>query len=195
MIPPPGGSRGMRLLCGDRLTANNCGGTYMSFDEIKQRALKEWEEFNSLSRPRILLGAATCGRASGIRKIREKLEEELKSKSVEADIREVGCLGMCFAEPMLEIGLPDGRRILYKDLTPEMAPALVEEVIVKGNTLPESAMCTFGDVAVEGIPRFQELPMIKPQVRIVLRNSGRIDPTNIYHYIANGGYSGLKRAL
>jgi NADH-quinone oxidoreductase subunit F len=29
----------------------------------------------------------------------------------------------------------------------------------------------------------------------VLRNCGSIDPTNINHYIANGGYSGLKKAL
>ena len=37
--------------------------------------------------------------------------------------------------------------------------------------------------------------MIKPQVRIVLRNCGIIDPTNIDHYLARGGYSGMARAL
>ena len=33
------------------------------------------------------------------------------------------------------------------------------------------------------------------QVRIALRNSGRIDPEKIEHYIANGGYEALKKAL
>ncbi|MCR4393808.1 MAG: NADH-quinone oxidoreductase subunit NuoF, partial [Dehalococcoidales bacterium] len=37
--------------------------------------------------------------------------------------------------------------------------------------------------------------MLKPQVRIILRNCGFIDPENINHYIANGGYSGFNRAL
>jgi len=39
------------------------------------------------------------------------------------------------------------------------------------------------------------LPMLKPQVRIALRNCGEIDPGNISHYISRGGYSGLVRAL
>ena len=39
------------------------------------------------------------------------------------------------------------------------------------------------------------VPMVKPQVRIALRNCGEIDPGNINHYIGRGGYSGLVRAL
>ena len=37
--------------------------------------------------------------------------------------------------------------------------------------------------------------MMKGQVRIALRNAGHIDPTDIYEYIASGGYSGLDKAL
>jgi NADH-quinone oxidoreductase subunit F len=39
------------------------------------------------------------------------------------------------------------------------------------------------------------LPMLKPQVRIALRNCGDIDPGDINQYIGRGGYSGLVRAL
>jgi NADH:ubiquinone oxidoreductase subunit F (NADH-binding)/NAD-dependent dihydropyrimidine dehydrogenase PreA subunit len=37
--------------------------------------------------------------------------------------------------------------------------------------------------------------MLKPQVRIVLKNCGFIDPTNINHYLAKNGYQGLRKAL
>ena len=37
--------------------------------------------------------------------------------------------------------------------------------------------------------------MLKPQVRIALRNCGIIDPEKINHYIARGGYSGIVKAL
>jgi NADH:ubiquinone oxidoreductase subunit F (NADH-binding)/ferredoxin len=47
----------------------------------------------------------------------------------------------------------------------------------------------------EQVPAFADLPMIRPQVRIVLRNCGIIDPTNIDHYLARGGYSGMARAF
>jgi NADH:ubiquinone oxidoreductase subunit F (NADH-binding) len=37
--------------------------------------------------------------------------------------------------------------------------------------------------------------MLKPQVRIILRNCGFIDPENIDHYIARGGYQGFYNAI
>ncbi|HXX58850.1 MAG TPA: NADH-ubiquinone oxidoreductase-F iron-sulfur binding region domain-containing protein, partial [Thermodesulfovibrionales bacterium] len=40
-----------------------------------------------------------------------------------------------------------------------------------------------------------DLPFYKKQVRIALRNNDKIDPTNIHHYIAVGGYAALEKAL
>jgi NADH:ubiquinone oxidoreductase subunit F (NADH-binding) len=37
--------------------------------------------------------------------------------------------------------------------------------------------------------------MLKPQVRVILRNCGLIDPENFNHYVARNGYVGLKNAL
>lgn len=167
----------------------------MNFEEIKNKAKGEWEAFNQLERPRILIGAATCGRAAGALEVWDKFKEELAIKSIEADIHEVGDLGMCYAEPLIEIGLPDGRRVLYQEVTEKIVPELIRDFILKGDPRPDLALCTFGEVAIDGIPAFQELPMIKKQVRVVLRNSGIIDPTAINHYIARGGYSGLARTL
>ncbi|MGD2124999.1 MAG: NADH-ubiquinone oxidoreductase-F iron-sulfur binding region domain-containing protein [Desulfobacteraceae bacterium] len=167
----------------------------MNFEEIKKKAEREWEKFNRLRRPRILVGAATCGRAAGALEVRDKFKEELAARSIQADIYEVGDLGICYAEPCIEIGVPDGRRVMYGEVTEKIVPELVEDFIVKGDPRPDLALCTFGDATVDGIPPFGELPMIKKQVRVVLRNSGTIDPTNINHYIARGGYSGLARTL
>ncbi|MGV8074579.1 MAG: NADH-quinone oxidoreductase subunit NuoF [Syntrophobacteraceae bacterium] len=167
----------------------------MNFPEIQKKAALEWEKFNRLVRPRILVGAATCGRAAGGLEIWEKFKEELAARSITADMYEVGDLGICYAEPLVEIGVSDGRRVMYHEVTEKMVPELIEDFIIKGEPRPDLALCTFGDVAVDGIPAFSDLPMMKKQVRVVLRNSGIIDPSNIYHYIARGGYSGLARAL
>ena len=40
-----------------------------------------------------------------------------------------------------------------------------------------------------------ELPRFEHELRLILRHCGYIDPENINHYIANGGYSGLEKAL
>lgn len=167
----------------------------MNFEEIKRNAIEEWEAFNRFAKPRILIGAATCGRAAGALAVRDKFKAELAARKIESDIYEVGDLGMCYAEPMLEIGVPDGRRVLYHSVTEEMVGELIDSFILKGDPRADLALCSFGDIRIDGIPTFEELPMIRKQVRIVMRNSGIIDPTNISHYIARGGYSGLAHAL
>jgi len=107
---------------------------------------------------------------------------------------EVGCLGMCYAEVMVEIRGRDGKRVLYQGVEPRHAAALIEAQLVRGEIYLPLALAVMTG-ADEAVPTFAELPMIKPQVRIVLRNCGVIDPTNIDHYLARGGYQGMTRAF
>jgi NADH-quinone oxidoreductase subunit F len=167
----------------------------VTFDEIRSQALLEWEALQSSGKPRILIGAATCGRAAGALAVLEAINATLARHNLEAIIIQVGCIGLCYVEPIIEITKPGRPRILYANLTPELASELIEDYIVKDNPRPDLALGTVGDDGVEGIPKFWELPMLKPQVRVALRNCGLIDPGNINHYIANGGYSGLVKAL
>jgi len=51
------------------------------------------------------------------------------------------------------------------------------------------------DILSEPVPEMTNVPFYKKQLRIALRNNGLIDPHNIYHYIAVGGYSALEKAL
>ena len=125
----------------------------------------------------------------------EAIEAKLAQRNIEAIIIQVGCIGLCYAEPLVDIIKPGRPRICYGNVTPEIAVKLVDEYILKDNPVPELALGTLGEGGIDGIPRLFDHPMLKPQVRIVLRNCGSIDPENINHYIANGGYSGLVRAL
>jgi len=167
----------------------------MTFDEIRKRTLSEWEALQDNKKPRIFLGTATCGRAAGALAVREAIEAELKRRSIDAIIVEVGCIGLCYAEPLVDIAKPGHSRICYRNVTPEIAAQLIEDCLVKDNLCPDLALGTIGDGVVDGIPHLFELPVLKSQVRIVMRHCGFIDPTNIDHYIACGGYSGLVKAL
>lgn len=168
----------------------------MSFAARQQQAEAAWQTFQQPDRLRILVGSATCGRAAGSLEVMQAFADELaKHGLTEAvDMVEVGCLGMCYAEVMVEIRGRDGKRVLYQSVEPRHAAALIEAQLARGEVyLPLAlAVMTDGDDAV---PTFADLPMIKPQVRIVLRNCGIIDPTNIDHYLARGGYQGMTRAF
>ena len=167
----------------------------MTFEEMRSRALAEWQAMNRSDKPRILVGAATCGRASGAFSVEEAIREKLAQLNLEAVIQEVGCIGTCYIEPVVNIIKPGQPHIYYGNLTPETASQIIEDYLVHNNPRPDMALGTVGEKRIEGIPGLFDLPMLKPQVRIVLRNCGIIDPQNLNHYIANGGYSGLFRAF
>jgi len=157
--------------------------------------MSEWEALEKSDKPRILIGTATCGRAAGALTVLEAINSELAKHNIKAIITQVGCIGLCYAEPLVDIVKPNHPRICYSNVTPEIIPQLIEDYIIKDNSRPDLALGTIGDGSIEGIPKLFELPMLKPQVRIALRNCGFVDPGNINHYIANDGYSGLVKAL
>jgi len=167
----------------------------MNFEEIKKQAISQWKAMQGSPRPRILIGTATCGMASGAEGILEALNKELTKNNVTADIVQVGCIGLCYTEPLFEVVKPGKPSVFYGNLTPERVAEIVRDWLVGDNPRPDLAMGTRGEGALEGIPKLFDLPVLKPQVRIVLRNCGNIDPANIYHYIANNGYEGFIKAL
>ena len=167
----------------------------MTFNELRQQAIAEWKTLQESDKPRILVGMATCGRAAGAGDTINTIKEELARRQIDATLIEVGCFGFCYAEPLVDIIKPGKPRICYGNVTPEVAIQLIEDYLVNDNPRPDLAMGTLGEETIEGIPRLIDLPILKPQVRISLRNCGYIDPDDIKQYVANNGYSGLEKAL
>ncbi len=167
----------------------------MSFDDVRKQAIAQKEALEKSEKVRILVGTATCGRAAGAMAVMEVMEKELSRLGIDANIMQVGCIGLCFAEPIVDIIKPNRPRISYGSVNSESIVQIIEDYIVNDNPRPDLALGTIGDGTVEGIPQLFELPVLKPQVRLALRNCGHIDPADIMQYIANDGYSGFLRAI
>ncbi len=167
----------------------------MDFQKIKEQANAEWQTMQTSDRTRISIGMGTCGIAAGAEDILQTLRDELELNSLEVDIIQVGCIGLCYAEPLIEIAKPDKPSVFYGKLTPQLTSEIVRDWLMGDNPRADLALGTRGEGTIEGIPRLFDLPVLKPQVRIALRNCGNIDPANINHYIASGGYDGLSEAL
>lgn len=167
----------------------------MNFQDIQTKAQTEWEALEKSHKPLIIIGTGTCGRASGAFAVLDAINNEITKQKIDATIMQVGCIGLCYAEPLMDIVKPGQPRISYGNVTPQTAPQIIEDYLIKNNPQPDLALGTIGDGGIEGVPKLFDLPMLKPQVRVVLKNCGLIDPEKITHYIARGGYSGLTRAL
>ena len=162
------------------------------FERIRNSAKTEWRALQNNTY--ILVGAATCGRAAGALDTVDAFNKELARRRMEVPIIQVGCIGLCYAEPLVVISKPESLRIAYHNITPELVPRLVEGYIAGDDPCLELALGTLeGDD--EGAPYIPELPRFEHELRLILRRCGYIDPENINHYVANGGYSGLEKAL
>ena len=82
-----------------------------SFLEVGIEAGKRWQELTAGERPWIRIGTALCGEAAGAFEVADAVESELEKQGVSAEVSRVGCLGLCFAEPLLDVQLPGGHRI------------------------------------------------------------------------------------
>ena len=163
----------------------------------RESAKKRWSEFFESDKPRILVGAATCGRAAGALDVMEEFKKELSAAGIsdKVELVETGCLGLCYAEPLVEIRACGTPSILYSNVSPKDVAKLVKEHVVGGNAVREKAEAVMSDAEYDGIVPFKKHPMVELQKRVVLRNCGVINPDDFWHYLARGGYEGLERAF
>src|SRR6056297_1058876 len=122
---------------------------------------------------RIKVGMASCGIAAGADEVKDFLDEKLKDKDIE--ITEVGCIGHCYAEPLVEVETDSGS-VFFENVEP------TEEDLAKLLELDEESTMTFRDERT-GREHLK-----------VTKLAGRIDPVSLDEYIEHGGYESLKKA-
>ncbi len=166
-----------------------------TYTELRQRADEHWQGLVAGERPWIRVGTAMCGHAAGAVEVLDALRNELEARGVEANVDEVGCLGLCFAEPLVDILKPGGSRLFFGNVTPGDVPALIDGYLLSGGVRGPEPLGYLGDTPIDSVPDLNELPGMRLQERIALRNAGTIAPADVLQYVANGGYAGLNKAL
>ncbi len=168
---------------------------HLVFDGIRQEAQKRRESSMQRPVPTITIGMATCGIASGALDTKLAFEQALAQRGIEARIRTVGCVGHCYAEPVVVIDHPDSGfpPIFYHEVTPGKATMLTKLFLEGGD--PRFEHVYGATEENEMIPSVMEFPRFNQEKRVVMEKCGRIDPEDIYDYIAEGGYASLDKAL
>jgi NADH-quinone oxidoreductase subunit F len=124
----------------------------------------------------------SCGIASGAREVYDTLQDELSRRKLPISLSITGCIGACHREPQIEVRQEDGGRFLYGELDPDKTVRVVEEHLVGGHPVEEYL-----------IP--SDYPYLSNQKKIVLANSGVINPESIEDYLAADGYEALRKAV
>ncbi len=161
-----------------------------NFNELKElrEKLKKETFLPDALRARVCCGTACT--ATGAHNVIDSFEKEAANSGVDVEIVKTGCQGICQKGPVLKVEPID---IFYQRTKPGDVSSIMSYSML-GN-LPFRQGLYRDNYLTEPIPEMVDIPFYKKQVRIALRNNGVIDPNNIDHFIAVGGYAGLDKAL
>jgi len=157
-----------------------------AISQLKKKDNKNW----------IKVGMSTCGLAAGSQVVFDALLAGVQERGLDVEVRKTGCIGLCSAEPLVEINVDGAPRTMYGNINADSAEVLLDshvmlKRVVKRLAVPETEqMFTCIDtpkpvLGSEGVTQY----------KIVTRNCGLVDPDNLEDYIGTGGYVGLRKCL
>jgi NADH:ubiquinone oxidoreductase subunit F (NADH-binding)/NAD-dependent dihydropyrimidine dehydrogenase PreA subunit len=166
-----------------------------NFTKLQKKSSVEWNALLNPEEPVIYLGMASCGKAAGADKVKQAILNTLREIDRPAKLIEVGCIGTCYLEPIMDITAFGNPRVSFGNVDEKFAESIIRKYLLDKECHKGKVLGYLGSKSFDGIPGLFEQPMLKSQIRIVTKNCGLIDPENINHYIANDGYKGLLNAL
>ncbi len=143
-------------------------------------------------RSHVLVCSGTGCTASGSAGLFDEFESQLKANGIENEVKVVktGCFGLCAEGPIVVV-YPEGS--MYCRVTKEDVSEIVSEHLVKGRIVKRLLESNKDQQAASADA--ENTDFFKKQMRIALRNCGRINPENIDEYIAEDGYEALGRVI
>jgi NADH-quinone oxidoreductase subunit F len=163
------------------------------FTRLVEGAKRRGQPLKEHRVPLISIGMATCGLAAGAAETKAAFDEALAELRLTAHVIPVGCLGHCYAEPLVVIHKPGYPGIAYHNVTPGKARALVRSFLEEDDPLFEYML---GAIETNDlIPSVLDFPRFYLEHRLVTEHCGLIDPQDIHRYLALGGYAAFIKAL
>jgi len=149
----------------------------MSPEELEQIAESEREKQSGFQHRVNVCVAAGCQSCQS-EAVKTALEKELAGKQISGgcQVKGVGCMGLCSEGPLVSTN----RGVLYQKVTESDAGLILDSLDAN---------------PVERLICRTDVPFFERQKKIVLENSGNIDPERIEDYIAAAGYTALMQVL
>ncbi|MCG2722728.1 MAG: CBS domain-containing protein [Thermodesulfovibrionales bacterium] len=137
---------------------------------------------------RISVCCGTGCQANGSMRLVHELKRTAEKKELEVEIVATGCQGLCQKGPIMRVE-PYG--YFYQKAQPDKVDEIIS--ITYSADMPVRKLLYKDTFLNKPVEKMEDVPFYKKQMRIALKNNGRIDPTNILHYVAVGGYKAAEK--
>ena len=164
---------------------------------------------NGSGQTEIRIGLGSCCVASGSSDVKAELEKSLHEGHIQADVKQVGCVGICNQVPLLEIHQPNLAPVFYTKVKPDEVKSIVRKHFrpkspwskLKNNLsmlvdniiwqdFPQSTNKYLQGEAESPVDEF-----LLGQINIATENRGFLQPTNLQEYRDMGGFQALEKCL
>lgn len=157
----------------------------MNREELRAMAQSELDRQQKFP-CRLLCCASTPCISSGGLAVQEALRQAIEAGQLQVEVEAVatGCMGPCSRGPLVTVSVQGKKDVVYENVTPDMAKQIVDKHVAK---LPVPFL------EDKALP--DDWPFFAKQKKIVLQDSGTVDPERLESYVARGGYTGLGHVL
>lgn len=138
-----------------------------------------------MSITQVIVGLGSCGIAAGAGKTYEKIKALKEAENLGFELKKTSCVGMCYREPLVEI-IDETGTYLYGEIDEIRAVEIIDKHIGQQSPVKEY-------VVSSDLFKTPENEFLDDQVKIVLRNCGRMDPESIEEYEAREGYAAIRK--
>lgn len=104
-------------------------------DTLQQKMTVREKGLNQEPLVHIKVAMATCGIASGAKGIMDFFLDELDKRNIEAVVTQTGCMGYCYAEPTIEVTLPNKEPLVFGFVDIRKADEIIEKYIKNGELI------------------------------------------------------------
>src|SRR5205823_4578502 len=154
-----------------------------------------WADKIGQQRTRIVMGESAPDYDMGGRRTKAALQEEIAKRSLDVSLERTGNFGMDWKCPLVTVIRPGTPAVWYGPVQDKDVPRFIDEAVLGQQVNNDLALFAEADSPFEGLTPLKELGWWKPQHRIVMELWGKIDPEDIFDYVANGGYGALQKLL
>ncbi len=104
---------------------------------IKAEALKKSNLGPDATTTRVVVGMATCGISAGATPVYEEVIKQVSQKAPDIMVSQVGCIGICCLEPIIEVHEPGKEKVTYVLMTPEKVTKIVDQHLINKQVVEE----------------------------------------------------------
>jgi bidirectional [NiFe] hydrogenase diaphorase subunit len=189
----------------------------MNFNTLEEIGHKERTRQDKYHR-RIFCCTSTACLSAGAGQVHTTLDQAVtacKCDENEVEVVKTGCMGLCSEGPLVRVEEKEKKSILYGNISSDLAHQIVSRHVPMGE-IDEETISEQHDQSetAPDILRYKaslrrarskteldkniislDLPFFTKQVKVVLSETGRINPDNLEDYLAHGGYKALAHVL